>query len=656
VTLDSMQMIRYPGAMRLRAVFALAITLLWLLSGCVVLTWFQRADTTDQVDQAAATAYGGRLNSLIDAAYVNEVLEELSLEIDESAGKRAQRLRGVRGEALLDLAIVGLAIEGIDPLRADQYFQTMVNIYRLDPHDPSVDFQLARSVAEDLYAAGFEPARVERAVAMIASDPDVRNPEALWLSWAEEDPWIAARARLMALRNAMRHYATWARRGTGGGGDVLIRECTFLCTTEPIRADVQTLAREAGYFCDHDADVHTDDELASLVVADPGWEPYELMRRCGVDYHGLPVSPQSRILLHESNFLDAVVMDALTTLIERVEDDHADGARSTLAAADVVIDARARLAQTAIPQVITSNLYTRDIEMELPRSFEDPDVGSVDTRPHPPRLRMLIIASDRISLALRPHLRSHTLPDGTRRSEYAEAALGYHLPGVDVARFGRPGAINVADVHDGRVTQLAAALTELEAALSGEPWVTQEERLQQGSAVGISLLIDAGTYFSTLDPVILTLRDAAYSPIVFHTYHPVLDRLSSVPISVVDGMPEGSHLLVVREDGYLVQAYDPSQLLASHLVSRVNPHALVALYNYLDEGIASGALEADRPLAIRVDDASTDFGILVHLVSAIAYRRHCDDMTSDIALLRCPPTYVDDAPERLVQGGIVVTH
>jgi hypothetical protein len=83
------------------------------------------------------------------------------------------------------------------------------------------------------------------------------------------------------------------------------------------------------------------------------------------------------------------------------------------------------------------------------------------------------------------------------------------------------------------------------------------------------------------------------------------------------------------------------------------PGSLLRVYHFF-EAARSGAAAA-KPWVIQVDDAATDVGILVHLVSAISYRRTLDgEGRRDRSLLEAPLVLRDGLPEPLWPGGFVI--
>jgi len=57
---------------------------------------------------------------------------------------------------------------------------------------------------------------------------------------------------------------------------------------------------------------------------------------------------------------------------------------------------------------------------------------------------------------------------------------------------------------------------------------------------------------------------------------------------------------------------------------------------------------------IRVDDGSTDVGILVHMTSAIAWQRDLTDIARDRDLLIAPLVFDGVTPRALLDGGVQV--
>ncbi len=646
---------RRPDGLRIRATQVAASQIVWLsvaasvLMGCPQLP-FLRPDPTDP-DRASQgsdfDAIEAGLVDLLDLGAVDAALVALD-EALQSSPSDARTLHRLRADALLDMAVLADVLVDTDPIGAESLYLTVAR-HALRADDVSPD---DNAVVQAILLAMRDGGRPETDVlfarellqAAFRADEDER-----WYGDEIRNSSLGPHARLMALARAMRRFGAWARRGTGGGGDALVRDCGFLCDATDAPPTVLERAAAAGYRCRVDDDAQSyDDAIDDFAVAAPGWDAWELLRTCGPLHVRLPATPGSPLLLSEANWLDALLLRNLAALRSAVQADGALQHRVTVSAAPFLSSVVARTEHLAIPQTLTANVFERDLRLDLPRAFEETGVAEAAILATPPRLRMALVRSDGVWLALRPHLQLVLDPTGSSQVlVYAEAESGYHVPGVSALPFERPGAIAGADLTESGVPRLHDALVVLEQAVQSMPWVSPEER--EASARALSVLVDGDTYFSSLEPVVMTASAAGYAPILLHTWHAGHAELTALPVRVGEALPVDGLRLTVREDGYVLQRADGTG--DSVLVSRVTEGSLVTLHR-----AALGMLEglATPTLAVQIDDGTADFGILANLVSAMAYARPLTDAMSDIALLRAVPEFAEGAPALLFPAGIFV--
>ncbi len=627
--------------------------------GCGGFALFGGRQASDDEGSAAVAAWRASLEHVGGDEHTAAALEELSAEIEVAEGGRREELRAVRGEALFDLAVYAWAVEVHDPFGADAAFDILADVTGVSPLSDRFELSVALAIEEDLRLGGVEAARAERARALLAPPDDLAQPEALFLRWAESDPWIAPRARLMALRAAASRFGTWSRRGTGGGGDALVRECGFLCGLDDAPVDVSSIAVQAGYACHRDTPSDPDDAwIGALYEARPDWQPYDLLWRCGREGWGLPILDDALPLLSAPNYLDAVALRAFNDLVDAAVADLESGARASVASADFVRDVATRVRSAAVPLSITANLITGDATLQVPRAFEQQTPTNGDRLAQEPRLRTLVVRSDGVWLVLRPHLRYRPAEPGTPgHIEFAERALELHWPGQRVLTFDGAGAVAVDDVESGEVPLLATAMGETEARLAEQVWVPVEEhptRLAEGGTVPVSLIVDGDTYLTTIEPIVATLLDAGYGPLVFHTWHPGLGRLSAAPMLVAPSSDTAVHRVEVRSDGYVVHPWGGQEALPPVLISRAGEAPLVQLYQTFFDGIADGRFDPSVPIAVVPADPTADYGSLVHLVTALAWERIAP-AEDDLGLLNTSVALDDGTPRRLNRGGIVLS-
>lgn len=322
-----------------------------------------------------------------------------------------------------------------------------------------------------------------------------------------------------------------------------------------------------------------------------------------------------------------------------------DGIAAAVAA--MVDDVEARLTVAAVPIDVPTAFIADDPRLVPPTAFTPID-------PTAPRglgftfRRLVIVRTDGVYAMVAPHVAL----DEQRSLTCPAVVAGWGFPGRQLVAFDRLGAIPPDALVDERVPALTESLEAMEGWLSGERWLPPEETRRDGSEVGVSLVADGDTYFSTLRPVLRALSESAYSPVALHTWRPDSQTLDAVAVRLVDGVGTEDNVLVVRADGYVLQPYDPENLLAPITVSRADLAPNLSLHRALVGGIADGTIDPNRALTIRVDDNAVDYGILAHLVAAIGFEREVDDLTSDRELLRAPILRDDGVPRVLNPAGL----
>lgn len=607
----------------------------------------------------------GRTASVSDIASQFERLDDLEAlglafgELDDAlsssgvSDSQRTQLMAIRGEALLDMAVLADVLVDANPISAEGLYVTVARqALRVDDASPD-DSAVIAAIISDLRAGDWD----ERDVLFARSLMDAAfssDDDESWYGSEVRGSRVGPHARLMALSRAMRRFGAWARRGTGSGGDAMVRDCGFLCDASQAPQGILERAEAAGYRCeDADGEPVFDESVEEYAMAQPGWAPWELLRRCGPTHALLPRTPGSPLLLSEANWLDAVLMTNLLALQQSVELDRAAFARVTVSADVFLSSVAERMAHLAIPQELTANVFFGDLRLDLPRARETTTVSEMDILAQEPRLRMVFVRSDGVFLALRPHLQFRRDPTGSANlMVYAESEAGYHLPGQQVLRFERPGAIAGADLlisEDGTpatVPSVHEALMALETAVTAMPWVDFADRSAPNA---VSVLVDGDTYYSSLEPVVLTAVADGYDPIVFHTWNETRLELTALPMRIVPQLPDSGLILTVREDGYVLQQADGSG--TPLLVSRVTSGSLRTLH---DAVLAEVSANPDITLSIQVDDGTADFGIIANLVSALAYHRRLEDVTTDRGLLESSVEFVEGVPRLVFPQGILL--
>lgn len=313
--------------------------------------------------------------------------------------------------------------------------------------------------------------------------------------------------------------------------------------------------------------------------------------------------------------------------------------------AGVIADLRRRVSEAAVPLELSADFIESDPQLVPPRSFFSMTDGTgglgFTFR------RILVIRATGVLGLLQPHV-------GLREGElyFPGEAEGWLLPGHTLIEFDGPGAIPPGAIEGDSAPAVESAFDELEALLDGAAWMPLEETRGVGVAVGVSVIADGDTYYSTMRPILRALWNREYGPIALHTLNEETGQLDAVAVRLVEGVATLDNVVVVREDGYLVKGYDPENLRTPTTVSRIAPGALLTLHNTIVEGFTSGMLDPDQPLTVQVDDNSIDYGVLAHMLAAISFARDLDGVATDLELLRAPIAFDEDVPHVLAPRGL----
>lgn len=268
----------------------------------------------------------------------------------------------------------------------------------------------------------------------------------------------------------------------------------------------------------------------------------------------------------------------------------------------------------------------------------------------PLRLRTVLIRSTGVDVAV-PKV--EVACDGPDDLCVAPAAAAFAWPGRTATRFEGEGAISPDAIEGESVPALAATMDEVDSLLRGAPWLSVEQQSSpDGVLEGVSVVADGNLYYGSFQPIVHTLLAGGWSPVVLHALAGRDGALSAAPIRFVEKAPEGTGRILIRTDGYILEAPLGTDA-KSEMIPWTAPGSLLRVYRFFDAGRTSEA--GGRPWVIQVDDAATDIGILVHLVSAIAYRRQVPgDASRDKSLLEAPLSMRDGLPEPLWPGGFVI--
>lgn len=409
-------------------------------------------------------------------------------------------------------------------------------------------------------------------------------------------------------------------------------ESDFVIAGEPEKARIAaSLLRSVGSGCTVDVAV------AEGVPVD-GWrserEAAVLLAR--MDWEQLPAAVRAG---------GGPLLNRLSTLTGAVAQSSSQGLLPVASRASVERHRTelARLAVVASPALDLADATLQLPVMLAPRTGE---VAPAETM----RLRTVAIRSTGVQVALARVEVACDAPGGSCR---ADEPLGFAWPGRWATRFEGEGAISPDAIEGDRLPALTAAMEELDRAVATAPWATVEQQRGPGGVLeGVSVVADGNLYYGSFQPIVRTLLAGGWSPVMLHTLTGKEERLSAAPIQFVEKAPEGTGRILIRTDGYIIEPALGTDA-KSEMVPWTASGSLLRLYRFFES--ARDGAAARQPWVIQVDDAATDVGILVHLVSAISYRRTLDASgRRDRSLLEAPLVLRDGLPEPLWPGGFVI--
>ncbi len=293
----------------------------------------------------------------------NAAAEHLSS--DRITEVQRDRLLRARAEALLALVVLGDIQTDLNPIQAEALFVIVAaevsGMQGAEP-DPAT---ITEQVLAGLAAGGVS--EVDQTFARVILDTALQAAEdESWYTASLQESMWGEHARLLALARVMRRFSSWSRRGTGSGGDVLMRDCGFLCDASDVPPTIDERAAAAGYGCPDDLDPMSSPQQAEAwAMPQPGAPAWELLMRCGPASLLLPATPGSPSLVTEANFLDAIMLTRLAGLIARIEVDASEPDALVAAAPQWFAWVNQQLDALAVPSVITANALTLDVRLDL---------------------------------------------------------------------------------------------------------------------------------------------------------------------------------------------------------------------------------------------------------------------------------------------------
>ena len=523
-------------------------------------------------------------------ASTGDYVERLAQDL--VADPEQPELREARAELLIDALLVYEALEANGAVMALSSDEVAEWVITLVPSAADAGVAAAYRVAlEDAAAVGWSDDRIAAINAW--SEPPTR----LWDAgmWTDTDQWIRDRTLV----------AGWFAMAPS------VRQWIADPTT------VDRLASDCGAFCD------SGQTLESPEPCDP-----DTPETC-IDG---PIPGLSAELTSEATLASAQALEglyaratelAMLPMRERRE-------RPTELLDRLLVSLPEEVRGWGIAAGVPDSVLQTDVRLALPNARLP---HGAESRVFEQRLaaNMVIVRSDAVAVATLPRL---TVDETT--GTVSAGTNPHAFPGEELLAFDGPSRLPVGGLDD------AALLPSVQDGIVA----TFEADAR------VSVLVDRSTYFATLEPVLRTLTESGFDDLVFHATAPDAS-LVAVPVAI-DTTEPTTNLLIVRDDGYIVEPYDEAALATPEVFSRVGTYPLAELYTYLHAAFDDGRLDPAHGLSIRVDDGSTDFGILVHLLTALLYERDGESFETDPELLGAPVNLENGVPVSLIPGGITV--
>ncbi|MBN1944116.1 MAG: hypothetical protein JW797_00515 [Bradymonadales bacterium] len=642
-----------------------------------------------------------------------EGLERLDDWIDGNRGDEVRFGLAFRADTQLDLWLFGLMAVGMDDEAAASVLEflaervDMPEVFDRGPDDESLSLvseALKAWVLGDYQRAGVH----ERQLSLVEELFDVRpwdlDAPAFFRRWRDEVS-STPRLRLLLATTLACRPGPWSGDRVQALGPTFIRDFGWLCQGGTPQ-DLDELAEACGYWCarlpsrqvaeavitgepaaewiedevesDLSASIQSSEPEAAPEAGEaiaetsrsPAWDPtpmdigYELVRACGAEYFGLP-QVGGVVLLDEAIYLDLTFLSFMGRLLGEIESERGAGEPLSVLSGDLMAELSERVLSSAVSSSLTPAAYRTDPRLELPWIKGLPQEG-LPAEPYLDNPLLITMHSDGIYLGVNPHLRLERGESGYRVS-YAELEEGYHFPGRRVVPFSSMNRLEPQQVEAGRIPDLANALVEARRWMERTSWITAVAQPVSGGGeagsngeclICATLLVDSSTYMDTLKPVVATLLQAQCRPL-FLVLLGQGERIGVLPLPFRSAERPADLRLRVG-DGRLVLLRggggqeDPEELFQ---VERRHRSPYLALYRELSRRVEAGELAPDLPLSIELADDQLDFGILVHLVAATAYRREVSlEVQTDAQLLEAPITMQGEEPMPLVLGGVEILY
>ncbi len=569
---------------------------------------------------------------------------ELSFDAEMTAYIEALRLRADSGESAaaacervelaVDLAVLARLRGTSDPLAEEEVWESLADLTGTAPEAADIGVRAAEVLFNDSTLCaerdGNRGRAAEAGAALVALSGDAELDLSLVAGLASEGAWLD-HGRLLILAESMARFD--GRSSVGDDAGAPLRRSLGALYGLGAEAGVGDIARAAGYGCDGAVDVE------NPWPPRPGYEPWELVERCGPEHFGLPWSRGGPLLLNEASFVDGQVLKMLFSLAELTQAGPA-ASRVLRAAAPEVRRFRQRLLAAQIPaEVLPGGL--REPSLSPPETWLATSDGNTERFIAERISRMVLVRSDRIDVAMAPLLSIRS----SSRLSWRDVELGWPLPGRTVLSFGATRVLPSGVRGANRIEALSDALEELDAAIErggAAPAGT-------GSSTPVGVFVDSGTPWNLLRSVLRTglAHTDALRLLLEHRRE---DVWIVPPVSVVAAAPAEAHTVTVRSDGYSLVVADGAAGAEPVLVAFVDGNPLLALTSAL----ARLDRNDGRPIAIRVTDEAIDFGILAHLIDAVAWRRAVESAEDDFAMLQSPVVVDRGQPVGFTAGGTVL--
>lgn len=425
---------------------ALVAALAAPLPACSVFA-FLRPKTADEL---ISTASGWRQH-LAELGAQTKAFEELApLSVRIAAHPETVELRRVRADVLVELAAVLAWMRAVDPAEAALREEALMRALVDAVEGPVGPDSLGRLVADDLRAAGADPALIDGARAFVVEVAAGRVPEAA-------GPGLDAAQRLVQLACGIDVAGTSV---TGGVADVLETRCRIAPVSVAVAAGVP--------------DAQSSDPLIAEFLTLAASEAAALAGLAAVAH--------------------AVAGDGL-------------GAGASARVADSVTDVLGTLDTWTVPLRLDADALALDPRLDVPRSVRSAEAVDWDADA---AWRVLLLRSDGISAVPRPAVVVRNTVPATAALSPWTGAWATSVPSQ--LRFDGVGAVGAESLVDDRIPAVGDYLSVLETILLQADILPPDQTLSEVVPTPLAAIADGAVYASTLLAALRTAQDHGYAP------------------------------------------------------------------------------------------------------------------------------------------------